>query len=107
LLPDAPQQTASSLDHFVGATELRCGRLSVRLRSGNRDGIAKEKRSRPLRGAQHVRAALWTFGDPKTRRSVVEALDDIDNRLAGTIDVTAQAVARIERLFANSNLGNR
>jgi hypothetical protein len=59
LLPDAPQQTASS------------------------------------------QAALWTFGDPKTRRRVVEALDDIDNRLAGAIDVAAQAVARIETLFAN------
>ena len=32
----------------------------------------------------------------------VEALDDIDYRLAGAIDVTTQAVARIESLFANS-----
>ena len=32
----------------------------------------------------------------------VEALDDIDHRLAGAIDVTTQAVARIESLFANS-----
>src|SRR6266567_4311279 len=47
-------------------------------------------------------AALRTYGDSKTRRRLVEALDDIDHRLAGAIDVTAQAVARIEKLFANS-----
>jgi hypothetical protein len=37
-----------------------------------------------------VRSALWTYGDPKTRRRSVEALDDIDQRLAGAIDVTAR-----------------
>jgi hypothetical protein len=43
------------------------------------------------------------LGCVKTQASAVfEALDDIDHRLAGTIDVTAQAVARIEKLFANS-----
>jgi len=47
-------------------------------------------------------AALRTYGDSKTRRRAVEALDDTDHRLAGAIDVKAQAVARIEKLFANS-----
>jgi len=42
------------------------------------------------------------YGDPKKRRKAVEALDDIDHRLASSIDVTAKAVARIEKLFANS-----
>jgi len=45
---------------------------------------------------------LWTYGDPKTRERAVEALDDIDHRLTGATDVTTQAVARIENLFANS-----
>ena len=52
--------------------------------------------------SKRVRATLWTYGGPKTRERVVEALDDIDHRLAGAIDVTTQAVARIESLFANS-----
>jgi hypothetical protein len=52
--------------------------------------------------SKRVRATLWTYGGPKTRERVVEALDDIDHRLAGAIDATGQAVARIENLFANS-----
>jgi hypothetical protein len=53
-------------------------------------------------GRAERRATLWTYSDPKTRERAVEALDDTDHRLAGAIDVTAQAVARIENLFANS-----
>src|SRR5215831_8894320 len=30
-------------------------------------------------------ATLWTYGDPKTRRRSVEALDDIDQRLAARL----------------------
>ena len=68
----------------------------------NKDRIIKES-GRSLSGTlKRARAALWTYGDPKKLRKAVEALDDIDHRLASSIDVPAQAVARIEKLFANS-----
>src|SRR5260370_18844474 len=71
-------------------------------RARNKERIMKES-GRSLSGAlKRARAALWTYGDPKKRRKAVEALDDIDHRLASSIDVTAKAVARIEKLFANS-----
>ena len=56
----------------------------------------------PCRVLKRVRATLWTYSDPKTCESAVEALDDIDHRLAGAIDVTTHAVTRVENLFANS-----
>jgi len=56
----------------------------------------------PRRTLKRIRATLWTYGDPKTRERAVEALEDIDHRLTGAIDVTTQAVAPIENLFANS-----
>ena len=68
----------------------------------NKDRIMKEG-GRSLSGAlKRARAALWTYGDPNKRKKAVEALDDIDHRLASSIDVTAQAVGRIKKLFANS-----
>jgi hypothetical protein len=68
----------------------------------NKDRIMKES-GRSLSGAlKRARAALWTYGDPKKRRKAVEALDDIDHRLASSIDVTAHSVARVEKLFADS-----
>jgi hypothetical protein len=68
----------------------------------NRDRITKES-GRSLSGAlKRARAALWTYGDLKKRRKAAEALDDIDHRLASSIDVTARSVGRIEKLFADS-----
>jgi hypothetical protein len=68
----------------------------------NKGRIVKES-GRSLAGAlKRARVALWTYGDPKKRRRAVEALDDIDHRLTNSIDVTAQAVASVEKLFAGS-----
>lgn len=68
----------------------------------NKGRITKES-SRSLSGAlKRARGVVWTYADPKRRRKAVEVLDDIDRRLVSSIDVTAESVARIERLFANS-----
>jgi hypothetical protein len=65
----------------------------------NRERIIKES-GRSLAGAlRGARAALWTYGDPRKRKKVVEVIDDIDHRLHGSIEVAAEAVKRIEALF--------
>ncbi len=68
----------------------------------NRDRIIRES-GRNLSGAlKRARVALWTYGDPKKRKRAVEAIDDIDHRLSGSIEVAAQAIRRIEALFTNA-----
>jgi hypothetical protein len=68
----------------------------------NKDRIIKES-GRSLSGAlKRVKVAMWKYGDPMKKRKVVEVLDDIDHRLNSAIDVTADAAARIEKLFADS-----
>ncbi len=96
---------------LLAALEMLCGEHVIDLIvpqivrdefARNKDRIMKEG-GRSLSGAlKRARAALWTYGDPNKRKKAVEALDDIDHRLASSIDVTAQAVGRIEKLFANS-----
>src|SRR5262249_18813781 len=49
-------------------------------------------------------AALRTYGDPKTRRRTVEALDDIDHRLAGAIDVNGTSGGTHRKTVCQLNL---
>jgi PIN domain len=68
----------------------------------NKDRIIKDS-GRSLSGTlRRAKFALWKYGNPRRRRKAAEVLDDIDHRLTTSIDVTADAVARIERLFAKS-----
>ena len=63
---------------------------------------------RPLSGRdlsgvlKRVRAALWTYGEPKTRRRVAEALDDIDHRPAARLMLRHKLWRASKKLFANS-----
>jgi hypothetical protein len=70
--------------------------------ANNKERIIK-KSGRSLSGAlKRAKVAMWKYGDPKRRRKAVEVLEDIDHRLNSAIDVTADAVARIEKLFSES-----
>jgi hypothetical protein len=70
--------------------------------ASNKDRIIKES-GRSLSGTlKRAKVAMWKYGDPKRRRKAVEVLEDIDHRLNNAIDVTAGAVARIEKIFADS-----
>jgi hypothetical protein len=70
--------------------------------ANNKDRIIKES-GRSLSGAlKRAKGAMWKYGNPRRRRSAVEVLEDIDHRLNSAIDVTAEAVSRIEKLFSKS-----
>ncbi|OSI68595.1 hypothetical protein BSZ22_20725 [Bradyrhizobium canariense] len=68
----------------------------------NKDRVIRDS-GKSLSGTlKRAKVALWKYGDPRRRRKAAEVLEDIDHRLAGSIDVTADAVARIEKLFSKS-----
>jgi hypothetical protein len=68
----------------------------------NKDRVIRDS-GRSLSGTlKRAKVALWKYGDPKRRRKAVEVLEDIDHRLSSSINVTAEAVARIEKLFSGS-----
>jgi hypothetical protein len=70
--------------------------------ANNKDRVIKDS-GRSLSGAvKRAKVAMWKYGDPKKRRKAVEVLEDIDHRLNSAIDVTADAVVRIEKLFSES-----
>ncbi len=69
----------------------------------NKDRIIKES-GRSLSGVlKRAKAAVWKYGPPKHGAKAAELLSDIDHKLDGAIDVTADTVARIEKLFAKTN----
>ena len=68
----------------------------------NKERIIKES-GRSLSGAlKCARVAVWTYGDAKKRKKVVDVIDDIDHRLNGSIEVAANSIQRIETLFNNA-----
>lgn len=68
----------------------------------NKDRIIKES-GRNLAGVlERARVAVWTHGDKRKRRNAAAVLDDIEHKLNNSPDITAQAIARIEKIFADS-----
>lgn len=64
----------------------------------NKERIMKESGRSLSSALKRARVALWTYGDPRKRKKAVEAIDDIDHRLNGSIEVAADAIKRIEAL---------
>lgn len=98
-------------DPLLAAVETLCKQRDIELAvpqiikdefARNKDRVVQES-GRSLSGTlKRARVALWKYGDPKKRRKAADALDDIEHRLNGALDVTADAMARIEKLFARS-----
>lgn len=87
-----------------GAIELAVPRIIQDEFARNKDRIVKES-GRSLAGTlKRARVALWKYGDPRKRRKAADVLNDIEHRLTGSLDVTAEAVARIEKMFTRSVL---
>src|SRR5439155_1304612 len=68
----------------------------------NKERVIKEGGRSLLGALKRAKVALWKYGDPRRRRKAVEVLEDIDHRLSSSVEVTAEAMGRIEKLFAQS-----
>jgi hypothetical protein len=51
---------------------------------------------------KRARVAIWTHGDKRKRRNAAAVLDDIEHNLNNSPDNTAQAIARIEKIFGKA-----
>jgi PIN domain len=70
--------------------------------ANNKDRVIRES-GRSLAGVlKRARVAVWTHGDKRKRRNAAAVLDDIEHKLNNSPDNTAQAIARIEKIFADS-----
>ncbi len=70
--------------------------------ANNKDRVIRES-GRSLAGVlKRARVAVWTHGDKSKRRNAAAVLDDIEHKLNNSPDNTAQAIARIEKIFADS-----
>lgn len=70
--------------------------------ANNKDRVIRES-GRSLAGVlKRARAAVWTHGDKRKRRNAAAVLDDIEHKLNNSPDSTAQAITRIDTMFANS-----
>jgi hypothetical protein len=96
---------------LLGALEALCkqGAIDLVVPQIIRDEFSKNKArvvqdsGRSLSVAlDRATGALWKYGNPRRRRKAAEALTDIKHRLDGSLDVTAEAVKRIEKLFTAS-----
>ncbi len=68
----------------------------------NKERVARES-GRSLAGVlRRARVAVWTHGERRKRRTAAAVLDDIEHRLNNSPDNAAQAIRRIEKLFAKS-----
>lgn len=65
----------------------------------NKERIVRES-GRSLSGAlKRARVALYTYSDPKKRKTAIGLISDIDHKLSGSGEVASEAVKRIEVLF--------
>jgi hypothetical protein len=70
--------------------------------ASNKDRVIRES-GRSLAGVlRRARVAVWTHGDKRKRRNAAAVLDDIEHKLNNSPDNTAQAIARIEKIFVDS-----
>lgn len=70
--------------------------------ANNKDRVIRES-GRSLAGVlKRARIAVWAHADKRKRRSVAAVLDDIEHKLNNSPDNTAQSIARIEKIFADS-----
>jgi hypothetical protein len=70
--------------------------------ANNKNRVIRES-GRSLAGVlKRARVAVWTHGDKRKRRNAAAVLDDIEHKLNNSPDNTAQAIARVERIFAAS-----
>jgi hypothetical protein len=70
--------------------------------ANNKDRVIRES-GRSLAGVlKRARVAVWTHGDKRKRRNTAAVLDDMEHKLNNSPDNTAQAITRIEKIFANS-----
>jgi hypothetical protein len=70
--------------------------------ANNKDRVMRES-GRSLAGVlKRARVAVWTHGDKRKRRNAAAVLDDIGHKLNNAPDNTAQAMARIEKMFAEA-----
>ena len=70
--------------------------------ANNQDRVIRES-GRSLDGAlKRARVAVWTHGEKRKRRNVAAVLDDIEHKLNNAPDSAAQAITRIEKIFAHS-----
>jgi hypothetical protein len=97
---------------LLGAIESLCGEKVIELVvpqivrdefDRNKGRIVKESGKSLSSAIKRSTVALWKYGDPRRRRKAVEVLQDIDYRLVHSVDVTAEAVERLEKLFALSS----
>jgi predicted nucleic acid-binding protein len=65
----------------------------------NKDRVTQESGRSLSAALDRATGAVWKYGNPKRRTKAAEALSDIKHRLNGPLDVTAEAVTRIEKLF--------
>lgn len=68
----------------------------------NKDRVVQDSGRSLSAALDRATGALWKYGNPRRRRNAAEALTDIKHRLNGSLDITAEAVVRIEKLFAAS-----
>jgi len=77
----------------------------VRDEFANNKGRVIRESGRSLAGVlKRARVAVWTHGDKRKRRNAAAVLDDIEHKLNNSPDNTAQAISRIEKMFADSIL---
>jgi hypothetical protein len=96
---------------LLGALETLCRRHVIDILvleivrdefANNKDRVIRDS-GRSLAGAvKRARVAVWTLGDKRKRRTAAAILDDIEHKLNNSPDNTAEAIARIEKIFADS-----
>lgn len=66
----------------------------------NKQRVIKDSGRSLASSLKRARQALYAYGDPKKRNKAIEAVDDIEHRLSGSIEVAADAIKRIEKMFS-------
>jgi len=96
---------------LLGALEALCGRGVIELVvpqivrdefTRNKDRVVRDSGRSLSAALDRATGALWKYGNPRRRRKAAEAIMDIKHRLNGSLDITAEAVNRIEKMFASS-----
>jgi predicted nucleic acid-binding protein len=65
----------------------------------NRERIIKESGRSLLSALKRAKVAVLKYGDKRQGKKAAQLMDDIEHRIQSTIDVTAEAVERIESVF--------
>ncbi|MET4798047.1 PIN domain-containing protein [Bradyrhizobium sp. LB11.1] len=107
---EAGEPLLGALEHLnrLKAIELAVPQIVRDEFARNKDRVVQDSGRSLSAALDRATGAIWKYGNPRRRRNTAAALSDIKHQLNGALDITAEAVTRIETLFAASTwLGDK